>query len=231
MAMKKIADIRLFKSDKENTSGSFPDGFGCPTLVDYSSRLAARLRLLGFKLDGFDMLYVDFNCALPEGAFCEAQRPKDKLFPGYRFYEVGVSRAMYEKLDGEKMLYPVLNYLRLLLNACFMYGGNTPDMVTRAIYEVAKFGEDLSLEYRKKENGEYSVTVNYRFSNDGRTIPSAAIIRLSDGARLNAILPEIDDIEQITEIRILKNSVVFKYGREGGYAGVREYAVDLAEMG
>lgn len=228
---KKISDIRLFLSETENKPGTYPRGFSCPLLIDYATRFAQRLRHLGFTLDGFDMIYVDFNCSLAEGVFKKADRPVDKLFPGYRFYEVGVPRYMYEKLDGEKMLYPVLNYLRLLLRACFLDGEhNTEDMIKRAVYETAKFGEDLVLEYKTKSNEDYEVKTFYRFTNSGRTLPSAEIVRLSDGAKKCADLPETDDIEQLSEIRINKKSVVFRLGREGGYSGVRDFTVDLGEM-
>ena len=227
--MKKISDIRLFKSTRENKPGTFPAGFNCPMLIDYATRLAVRLRHLGFKLDGFDMIYVDFNSSLPEGTLEKADRPPDKLFPGYRFYEVAVPEHLHAKLDSEKMLYPVLNYLRLLLKKCFLYGTNTEEMITRAIYDTAKFGEDMYLDYKTKENGEYSVKISYHYTNDGRTLPVAEITRLADGKKIKRDLPETDDIEQVGEIRINKKSVVIKIGREGGYAGLREVAIDLPE--
>ena len=230
MAMKKISDIRLFRSARANAPGTFPKGFDCPLLIDYATRLAVRLRQLGFMLDGFDMIYVDFNCSLPDGMFEKASRPVDKLFPGYRFYEVAVPKPLYEKLDSDKMLYPVLNYLRLLLKKCFLYGTNTEEMITRAIYETAKFGEDLFLDYKIKSNGDYEVKISYHYTNTGRTLPVAEITRLADGKKKKCDLPETDDIEQLTEIRINKKSVVVKFGREGGYAGERDFTIDLSEM-
>ena len=230
MALKKISDIRLFKSAVKNEKGSYPESITCPTLADYASRLAVRLRQTGFKLDGFDRLYVDFNCTTPEGVYKRCDRPADKVFPGYRFYEVGVSRYVYENLDNEKMLYFVINSLRLLFINCFMYGDNNEEQVTKVIYEIAKYGEEVALDLKEKSNGEYSVNITYRFMNDGKILPVAEVTRLSDGKSAKFDLPETDGPDQVGEIRFLKTSIIVKIGRESGYSGVREAVIDLSRI-
>ncbi len=215
MALKLIADIRLFESDVPNVDGnSTPyyigkiyqyDSMEC---LDVIQRLLFLLRHRGFGFDSFDHLYLNFTPCIPHGQVQDVNRYNIREFSWYHYVDIGCDVEIFNGFSLEEKNSFILESTR---KASLLKASEEQKVLFGVVFEeVIQNGEHLLIPYKKKENQNYIVEIFTRIDNEVSFIPS---IRVSDENGILKAEQELrhygrdEFISQIGTITIGKSSV------------------------
>ncbi len=215
MRINLIKDIRLFELNVPNVDGNpapaymgkiYPyDDMAC---LDVIQRLLFLLRHRGFSFGCFDHLYVNFTPCIPHGEVRDVNRYNIREFAWYHYVDAGCDTDRFIGWSSEEKTAFVLEGIKQA--ALLKAPEEQRALVADAFDEVLQTGAQLLLPYKQKENGDYTVEVFTRITDDLDFIP---LIRVKgkDGA------PKVEQelwcygrdefISQIGTISIGKSSV------------------------
>ena len=110
-----ISDIRIYRCTVENVTGVTPEGFASKELNAVATRICMKLRENRFSMGDFDHLYINLSTRLPLGEVRPANKEPDRYHPWYRYYDVGISRSLYDSLETPDCIPIVSGLIEMVL--------------------------------------------------------------------------------------------------------------------
>lgn len=148
--MQPIRDIRIYRSTVENIPGnSTPEGFYHHKLCCIARRIAMKLEEQGFTMGEFHHLYINLTTCKEAGTFCLSKRGKDRYFPWYRYYDVGVSKKLYDSLETEECIDQVIYLVRQVLLS-FATPDFDEEKIRKCIDEAVEQGDKMTSSIRRR---------------------------------------------------------------------------------
>ena len=198
--MKRISDIRLYKSsEKENHIG-----FASKSLNIAVRRVTMKLREQNFSLGEFDHLYLNFTTCRPEGTI-ELIDIVDPYHPWYRYCDIGVSQGEYEELGTNDCTDYVYAKIEDVLVSLF----GSEEVVKKSISEAEK-GPEMLMRFKEKKSTKGIATIYLRLLENGKYLPLLCVTNLDGDEVFRADLPETIDLNIIGEIQLSSKKVTVK---------------------
>lgn len=205
---KLIQDIRVYKSDVENTDGNaHPHEFASKALQVVIHRIVMKLREANVTLGDFDHLYLNFTTCLPEGVIKPAARSVDRYHSWYRYYDIGVARDVYETL-GEQDEF-VLRGIRETLVGCFAEC-NDVRTVGDCMDSALAAGEGMTVLHKEKKSAKAAARIYLRYLDNGMYRPLLRVCDLNGAEVFRADLPQMGDLLAPGDIQLSSKKVTIK---------------------
>lgn len=220
--MSTIKDIRLYKSNMENTDGNpLPQGFADKKLNAVISRIAMKLRENDFSLGDFDHLYINFTVCSVENGIAPSKRSRDRYHPWYRYYDVEVTQDdfdMLEKPQGEKI---ILALTEKAVQKYFSSQEFDKEFIHSCFSEAIAQGENMLIKFKEKSTAKNKAVIYLRYLDNGKFFPLLRVFNSEDDLILEKDLPETIDLIAYGEIR-LSGKKVTVMPRKNAYSNVSE---------
>ena len=215
MAVKLIADIRLFELDVPNVDGNASpyyigkiyqyDGIDC---LDVIQRLLFLARNRGLGFDGFDHLYLNFTPCLPHGEVRDVNRYNIREFSWYHYVDVGCDAELFNAWSSEEKNTFAIDSAKkaVLMKSPIEQRG----LFEKTFDEVLQKAEQLLIPYKRKENGNIAVEVLTRIDNEAAFLPLLRVTDKNGNVKAEQELRRYgrdEFISQIGTITIGKSSV------------------------
>lgn len=169
---KAIADIRLYKSDVENTDGnSLPGEFTGRTLNAKVKRIVMKLREGGFSLGEFDHLYINFTTCPVDNEIAAAKRSPDKYHPWYRFYDVHIRDDLFSRLSHPEAADEVLELVKTVLVRNFATDGFDGARISSCFAHALEQGESMLMKYKETTAGQHTAVIYLRYLDSCQFLP------------------------------------------------------------
>ena len=205
--MKKISDIRLYKSDVPNKDGnSLPWHLDNRKASLMAHRTAMKLREQGFSLGDFDHLYLNFTPCLMAGTSAPAERKTNER-SWYRYYDVGVDQGLFCRLEEEETAVFLSAALTEVLITFFAPGEALAAMVQKAAEEAAVKGAEMLMRFKVKKGTKAQATLFLRYLDNGSYWPLLTVTDLEGRELLRQNLPGTRDLSSLGEIRLSSRRV------------------------
>lgn len=209
--MKIIKDIRLYKSELENTDGnSLPEYFAPKTLNNTIHRVVMKLREQEFMLGDFDHLYLNFTTCIEKGTFQLAERTIDKYHPWYRFYDVGIDKETFNRLNSDELNDYVLELTKRALMNCFCDNAVLEQIIINAFDEAILNGENMLVKYKTKRSSKNTAVIYLRYLESMEYSPLLCVYNTDGIEILRKNLPLSKDLSALGEIQISGKRVTVK---------------------
>ena len=205
-----ISDIRIYRSDKENVAGYNPAGFGNKELKIIIRRIVMKLRESDFSLGEFDHLYINFTTCPVEGKIAMAKRSVDKYFPWYRYFDVEVSRAFWDTLEGPNCIDDVIELVEQVLVQCFCTDDAQANMVRECIRDAVINGEKMTMKFKEKNGAKNRAVLYLRYLDDGCYFPLLKVFDLNGELILEQDLQITRSLDDFGEIQLSSQKVTIK---------------------
>ena len=214
--MKKISDIRLFKSVLENVDrNDLPVGFTAKHLYVIMRRIVLKLRENNYSLGDFDHLFLNFTTCLEEGDIQPAKRSVGQ--GGWsRFYDVGVSQVQFQSLEAPAQADFIVDRLQETLLRYFS-GDGQETVIRDSIRQAVEQGEQMQMVYKTKESGEYKAVLSLRVLNSGEYFPLLCVYDGEGKLIVGRDLDRMRDLSALGEMRMAAGKVQI-YPRKNGKA-------------
>lgn len=206
--MKLIQDIRVYKSEIENTDGNaHPREFAGKAMNAVIHRIVMKLREANITLGDFDHLYLNFTPCLPVGTIEIAKRSVDRYHNWYRYYDIGVERDAYETLDEQDAL--VLRGIRETL-AGYFAECNDVQVIGDCMDSAVAEGECMTVLHKEKKSAKNAARIYLRYLDSGMYWPLLQVYDLNDTEIFRADLPQMGDLLALGDIQLSSKKVTIK---------------------
>ena len=200
--MKLIQDIRVYKSDVENTDGNaHPHEFASKALNVVIHRIVMKLREANVTLGDFDHLYLNFTTCLPEGIIKPAARSVDRYHSWYRYYDIGVARDAH---DGV-----VLQGVRESLVGHFG-AYNDVQTIERCVDAALQEAEAMTVLHKEKKSAKAAARVYLRYLDNGMYWPLLRVYDVNGAEIFCADLPQMRDLLALGDLQVSSKKVTIK---------------------
>ena len=206
--MKLIQDIRVYKSDVENTDGNaHPHDFASKVLNVVIHRIVMKLREANVTLGGFDHLYLNFTPCLPEGVIKPAARSVDRYYSWYRYYDIGVAQDVFASLDAHDEV--VLHGLRETLTLHFGEQ-NDVQLLAGCVDSAVKAGEAMTVVHKEKKSAKAAARIDLRYLDNGLYWPLLRVYDVNGAEIFCADLPQMKDLLALGDLQVSSKKVTIK---------------------
>lgn len=200
--MKKISDIRIFKSLKPNVDRApLPVGLASKQLFTTVRRIVLKLRENQFSLGDFDHLYLNFTTRVEEGEIVLSSRTAPGGNNFFRFYDIGVSREQFDILEEPDQIPFILGKLEETMVRFFGDDGRD-EIIRGSIRAAVEQGEEMQMVYKKKEAQGRTAVLSLRFLDSGEYFPLLCVYDKEDNLLLQKDLDPMRDLSTLGEIRL-----------------------------
>lgn len=215
--MKPIKDIRIYKSRIPNINGNplpseshFTNDPHCAAI----RRIAMKLNERGFSLGDFDHLYINFTTCAVEGGVALAKRSADTYHPWFRYMDIHIDDALYDKLDGgesEADFCEILRLLEVALNkAASPEDPKAAATIRSAMEEALELGEQMRVRYKEKQTATRWAVIFLRCADDGWFFPLLQVYGSEGDLLFETDLPKTIDLMSLGEIQVSAKCVTVK---------------------
>ena len=215
--MKPIKDIRIYKSRIPNINGNplpseshFTNDPHCAAI----RRIAMKLNERGFSLGDFDHLHINFTTCAVESGVALAKRSADTYHPWFRYMDIHIDDALYDKLDGTESKADFCEILRLLEVA--LNKAASPDdpkaaaTIRAAMEEALELGEQMRVRYKEKQTATRRAVIFLRCADDGWFFPLLQVYGSEGVLLFETDLPKTIDLMSLGEIQVSAKRVTIK---------------------
>lgn len=201
--MKKIVDIRVFRSVKPNVDRApLPVGLASKQLFTVIRRIVLKLRENNFSLgDDVDHLYLNFTTKVDEGEIVKAARTAHGDRNWFVFYDIGVSADQFQILEQPDQIPFILDNLEKTLLS-FFAGEGQEDMIRDSIRAAVEQGEEMQMVYKTKSAQGRKAVLSLRFLDSGEYFPLLCVYDNEDNLLLQEDLGTMRDLSTLGEIRL-----------------------------
>ena len=207
--MKKISDIRLYKSSSKNEFGSFiTESFGSKKLNALIKRIVMKLRENNFSFGEFDHLHINFTtCDITSEI--ELSDSIDNYHPWYRYCNIKVDVDLYNNIDSDSNSSLIIDWVE---RALYLFESDDFNInrINDCITESLEQKENMLMKYKEKETNNKRAIVYLRFLDTCKFFP---LLRLFDNKGtiiLEKDLPKSITLDYIGEILVKKENIVIK---------------------
>jgi hypothetical protein len=198
--MRPIQTIRLFKG--KFVGINFPER----KYDAIPHRIAMKLRELGYSLDGFDHLYINFTVDAVENGM-EFSKYIDSFHPWFRIYNIQVSEALFDTLESPESYDAILS---LIESALVRISPKDEDLVHRAVAEALEKGEQMLMLRKQKQTSTRRAAIYLRCLDDESYLPLLQVYDMEDNLLFEADLPKTYDLLILGEIQVSTKRVTVK---------------------
>lgn len=198
--MRLIQTIRLYK-------GKFVS-------IDFSERkydaiphrIAMKLRELGYSLDGFDHLYINFTVDVVENGM-ELSKYIDTFHPWYRIYNIQINQSLFDTLENPESYDTIISLIKAAL---IRLSPKDESLVHRAVTEALEQGEQMLMLRKQKITSIRRAAVYLRCLDDESYLPLLRVFDKEENLLFEADLPKTYDLTILGEIQVSRNRVTVK---------------------
>ena len=206
--MKTISDIRVYRSCVDNTDGnSLPEDFNNSRLNRVIHRIVMKLREKAFSFGEFDHLYINLTTCAVQNGFAPAKRSADKYHPWFRYYDAEVSKSLFDSLEAEQSIPPIVEIVEQMLLKFFSSPRFDAEAIHACFFEATSLGEKMLVKFKEKRSNEVTATVYLRYLDSGLYEPLLMVCGSDDKLIFEKQLPKSIVLDAFGEIRIAKKRV------------------------
>ncbi len=198
--MRPIQTIRLYKGEFVSIDFTERKYDAIP------HRIAMKLRELGYSLDGFDHLYINFTVDAVENGM-EFSKYIDPFHPWFRIYNIQISEALFDTLESPGSYDAILSFIEAAL---IRISPKDEDLVRRAVAEALEQGEQMLMLRKQKITSTRRAVVYLRCLDDGYYLPLLRVFDKEENLLFEADLPKTYDLLILGEIQVSRNKVTVK---------------------
>ena len=202
-----IQDIRIYRCSVENITGVHPEGFLNNELCAVTRRICMKLREKEFSMGDFHHLYINLTTCLNEGIIQPAKREADKYFPWYRYYDVGISRELYDSLESQSCIPVVVDLLEKVLKSRFSTAEFDETKISECVSEAVTQGKDMLMKFKEKVTPKGKAVLYLRYLDNGRYFPLLKVFDAEDNVVLEKDLPESKTLDGYGQISLTSKKV------------------------
>lgn len=202
-----IQDIRLYRCAVENIMGVNPENFFNKELCAVVRRICMKLREKEFSMGKFHHLYINLTTCLEEGTVKPANREVDRYFPWYRYYDVGVSRNLYDSLEMKECISVVADLVEKVLKSQFSTSEFDERNISDCVSEAVTQGEDMLMKFKEKITSKGKAVLYLRYLDNGRYFPLLKVFDADETLILEKDLPESQTLDNFGQISLTSKKV------------------------
>ena len=216
--MKIIKDIRIYKSDVENSDGnSLPISFADQELNAITTRIVMKLRENNFSFGEFDHLYINFTTCPVNGEMALAKRSIDRYHPWYRFYDVNICEDMFSKLGTSEIRDEVVKQIENVLIQNFATADFDEKHIHSCLTQALEQGRNMLVKFKEKITAKRKAVIYLRYSDNCRYLPLFRVLDMEDRTLFETDLPETLDLNCLGDIQVSGKKVTVR-PRKSTYA-------------
>lgn len=202
-----IQDIRIYRCVVENITGVNPESFFNKELCAVARRICMKLREKEFSMGEFHHLYINLTTCLEEGTVKPANREVDRYFPWYRYYDVGISQELYDRLETRECIPIVTEILEKVLKSQFSTVEFDENNISDCVSEAVGQGEDMLMKFKEKITSKGKAVLYLRYLDNGRYFPLLKVFDSDESLILEEDLPESQTLDNYGQISLTSKKV------------------------
>jgi hypothetical protein len=204
---KLILDIRFFSNLEETSEGSFQHTFEMPKQAhSLGARIARKLRELGFMLNGYDHVYVNFTTEYPELKVGYSEKTSSEKW--FKYFDVGFDKDKLGNFTEVELLDFIEEYTFKVLS--FLCDEHQESILEQVKNEISEKKTEVEIIHKQKETKSYEVKITYQIKPNGSDQSRANIYYLDK--KLDSKFQAHIDLEFYEDILFLATSVSVKNG-------------------
>lgn len=209
--MKVIRDIRIYRNNIENIDGnSLPSSFDNKELCITIYRIALKLEEQGFSMGDFHHLYINLTTCDVEDMIAPAKRSKDRYYPWYRYYDVHITRELYDSLESKKCIKEVVSLLEQVLEKFFSTEFFDKELIHSCVATAVDEGEEMLVKYREKKSSKNRAIIYLRYLDNGNFYPLLRVFDLEENLIFEKDMPEAIELLAYGDIQLSAKKIVIK---------------------
>ena len=205
-----IKDIRIYRCTVPNVTGVNPEVFANPGLNIVANRICMKLRECEFSLGDFDHLYINLSTCIAEGDIRPAAKEPDRYHPWYRYYDVGVSKELYDSLEKPDCVPTVSLLIEKVLKTRFSTSEFDGDRISECVNEAVSQGADMLMKYKEKMSSQRRAVLYLRYLDNGKYFPLLRVYDNEENILLEEDLPESQTLDPYGQISVSSKRVTIK---------------------
>lgn len=205
-----ISDIRIYRCTVENVTGVTPEGFASKELNAVATRICMKLRENKFSMGDFDHLYINLSTRLPLGEVRPANKEPDRYHPWYRYYDVGISRSLYDSLETPDCIPIVSGLIEKVLKTQFSTPEFDGDKISDCVSEAVTQGPDMLMKFKEKTSAQRRAVLYLRYLDNCKYFPLLRVYDNDDNIVLEKDLPESLTLDSCGQITVSSKKVTIK---------------------
>lgn len=205
-----IRDIRIYRCNVDNVTGVWPEGFYNPELYAVARRICLKLRENEFSMGDFHHLYINLTTFLDEGDVRLANKEPDRYHPWYRYYDVGISQALYDSLETPDCIPVVSGLIEKILTTQFSTPEFEGDKISECVFEAVTQGEDMLMKFKEKVSSQRRAVLYLRYLDTCMNFPLLRVYDNDGNIVLEKDLPESLTLDNLGQISVSSKKVTIK---------------------
>lgn len=205
-----IRDIRIYRCNVDNVTGVWPEGFYNPEMYAVARRICLKLRENEFSMGDFHHLYINLTTFLDEGDVRPANKEPDRYHPWYRYYDIGISQALYDSLETPDCIPVVSGLLEKVLTTQFSTPEFDEDKISQCVTEAVSQGENMLMKFKEKASSNRRAVLYLRYLNNGRYFPLLRVYDAGNNVIFEKDLPEEPTFDNYGQISVSSKKVTIK---------------------
>ena len=205
-----IRDIRIYRCNVDNVTGVWPEGFYNPELYAVARRICLKLRENEFSMGDFHHLYINLTTFLDEGDVRLANKEPDRYHPWYRYYDIGISQALYDSLETPDCIPVVSGLLEKVLTTQFSTPEFEGDKISECVFEAVTQGEDMLMKFKEKVSSQRRAVLYLRYLDTCMNFPLLRVYDNDGNIVLEKDLPESLTLDNLGQISVSSKKVTIK---------------------
>ena len=214
-----IKDIRIYRSAVDNIDGyPHPCDFENRRLLCVIRRIVMKLREMKFALGDFDHLYINLTTCRVENGIALAKRSEDRYHNWYRYYDVEISQELFDVLDTNQSIQPVVEIVEQVLIKFFAKQEFDENHIRSCFSEALSQGEKMLMKFKEKRSDSNHAVIYLRYMDNGQYFPLLRVYDMDDKLLLERDLPQTIELSAFGVIQLSKKKVTIK-PRKNNIAG------------
>ena len=205
-----ISDIRIYRCKIENVNGVRPQPFINKKMCAVATRICMKLRENVFSMGDFDHLYINLSTCVGEGDVKPADKSPDRYHPWYRYYDVGISQALYDSLETSDCIPVVSRLIEKVLITQFSTPEFDEDKISQCVSEAVTQGEDMLMKFKEKASSQRIAVLYLRFLDTCMYFPLLRVYDNDGNIVLEKDLPESVTLDTCGQISVSSKRVTIK---------------------
>ena len=205
-----ISDIRIYRCKVENITGVLPEAFINKKLHAVAARICMKLRENGFSMGDFDHLYINLSTCVGEGDVKPAAKSPDRYHPWYRYYDVGISQALYDSLETPDCIPAVSGLIDKILTTQFSTPEFDGDKISECVFEAVTQGEDMLMKFKEKVSSQRRAVLYLRYLDTCMNFPLLRVYDNDGNIVLEKDLPESLTLDNLGQISVSSRKVTIR---------------------